>query len=87
MAPRIDPNLLETIKIEFEHGIQPLTVLEHVRDAGMPVSQPHLYLLYNRWRESGQLHADPETYRQPGPRQIIQDFMLVVSFSLGSQCY
>ena len=34
MAPRIDPNLLETIKIEFEHGIQPLTVLEHVRDQG-----------------------------------------------------
>ena len=71
MAPKIDPNFLETIKIEFKHGIQPLTVLEHVRDTRIFVSQPYLYLFYNHWRESGQLHTDLETYRQPRLRQII----------------
>ena len=66
MTPRIDPHLLVTIKIEFKHGLRPPDVLEHLRDIGAPVSRSYLYLLYNCWRESGQLDADPEMYCKRG---------------------
>ena len=78
MPRRIDPDLLQCIKIEFELGLKPLSVWEHLRDLGRPVSKAQVYLFYNRWRESGLLLG--QTFGIMGRPPLLNMSMLEVSF-------
>ena len=79
MPRRIGPDLLQCIEIEFEHGFKPISVWEHLCDLGRPVSKAQVYLLYNRWRESGLLLA--QTFGIMGRPRLLNMSMLEVSFA------
>ena len=79
MPRRIDPDLLLSIKVEFESGYMPQEVLGHLRAFGIPVSQTQLYLFWNRWRESGRLLPNGEDHLKIGRPRCICMHMLEVS--------
>ena len=78
MAHGIDPDLLAAIKFEFEYGYKPDVVLEHLREMGAPVARSHLWAMFKRWREHGQLHKQ-DLAMPSGRPKILCLYMLQVS--------